>query len=227
MKNWNVRKAIVAREDMPEHHRLAQSLVLAAPDRARRRGDRRHRHPHPDRGRRRQGRAGGDPVLRHRRRDLRLRGARLCRDGDDDPGVRVGLHLHLCRVRRAARLVRRLVADPRIYPGGQRGRGRLVGLCGRLPAIDRAWACPRRWTQGPSSAGHQPPGDLHHRGRRRPADRRHARERQPQRRPGGRSSCSRWPCSSPSPAGLRRATISSRSCPTASPSSGRPAARSA
>ena len=26
MRNWNVRKAIVAREDMPEHHRLAQSL---------------------------------------------------------------------------------------------------------------------------------------------------------------------------------------------------------
>ena len=26
MKNWNVRKIIVAREDMPEHHRLAQSL---------------------------------------------------------------------------------------------------------------------------------------------------------------------------------------------------------
>ena len=26
MKNWNVRKVIVAREDMPEHHRLAQSL---------------------------------------------------------------------------------------------------------------------------------------------------------------------------------------------------------
>jgi APA family basic amino acid/polyamine antiporter len=26
MKNWNVRKAIVAREDMPEEHRLAQSL---------------------------------------------------------------------------------------------------------------------------------------------------------------------------------------------------------
>jgi APA family basic amino acid/polyamine antiporter len=26
VKNWNVRKAIVAREDMPEHHRLAQSL---------------------------------------------------------------------------------------------------------------------------------------------------------------------------------------------------------
>jgi APA family basic amino acid/polyamine antiporter len=26
LKNWNVRKAIVAREDMPEHHRLAQTL---------------------------------------------------------------------------------------------------------------------------------------------------------------------------------------------------------
>ena len=26
MKNWNVRKTVVAREDMPEHHRLAQSL---------------------------------------------------------------------------------------------------------------------------------------------------------------------------------------------------------
>jgi APA family basic amino acid/polyamine antiporter len=26
MKNWNVRKPVVAREDMPEHHRLAQSL---------------------------------------------------------------------------------------------------------------------------------------------------------------------------------------------------------
>ena len=26
MKNWNVKKSVVAREDMPEHHRLAQSL---------------------------------------------------------------------------------------------------------------------------------------------------------------------------------------------------------
>ncbi len=26
MKNWNVRKTIIAREDMPEHHRLAQTL---------------------------------------------------------------------------------------------------------------------------------------------------------------------------------------------------------
>ena len=26
MKNWSVRKGVVAREDMPEHHRLKQSL---------------------------------------------------------------------------------------------------------------------------------------------------------------------------------------------------------
>ncbi len=26
MKNWNVRKPVVAREDMPEHHRLKQTL---------------------------------------------------------------------------------------------------------------------------------------------------------------------------------------------------------
>ena len=26
MKNWNFRKAIVTRDEMPEHHRLAQSL---------------------------------------------------------------------------------------------------------------------------------------------------------------------------------------------------------
>ena len=26
MKNWNVRKTVVAREDMPEEHRLKQSL---------------------------------------------------------------------------------------------------------------------------------------------------------------------------------------------------------
>ena len=87
MKNWNVRKTVVAREDMPEEHRLKQSLSW----------------PHlvalgvgaivgtgiltligVGAG---QGRAGGDPVLRHRRRDLRLRGARLCRGGDDDPGL--------------------------------------------------------------------------------------------------------------------------------------------
>ena len=26
MRNWNLRKPVVAREDLPEHHRLAQSL---------------------------------------------------------------------------------------------------------------------------------------------------------------------------------------------------------
>ena len=114
MKNWNVRKTIVAREDMPEHHRLAQSLswphlialgvgaivgtgILTLIG---------------------VGAAKAGPAvilsLRHRRRDLRLRRAGLCRNGDDDPGVGQRLHLHLCRVRRADRLDRRLVADPRI-----------------------------------------------------------------------------------------------------------------
>ena len=114
---------------------------LAASDRARRRRDRRHRHPDPDRRRRRQGRAGGDPLLRHRRPDLRRRRAGLCRDGDDDPGLGQRLYLHLCRARRVARLDRRLEPDPRIFAGGERGRGGLVGLClalarslGRFPA---------------------------------------------------------------------------------------------
>ena len=87
MKNWNVRKTVVAREDMPEEHRLKQSLSW----------------PHLVAlgvgaivgtgiltligvGAGKAG-PGGDPVLRHRRRDLRLRRARLCRGGDDDPGV--------------------------------------------------------------------------------------------------------------------------------------------
>ena len=38
----------------------------------------------------------------------------LCRSGDDDPRLGQCLHLFLRRVRRADRLVRRLVADPRI-----------------------------------------------------------------------------------------------------------------
>ena len=57
------------------------------------------------------------------------------------PGLGQRLYLHLCRARRAARLDRRLEPDPRIFAGGERGRGRLVGLClaaarglGRIPA---------------------------------------------------------------------------------------------
>ena len=89
--------------------------VLAAPRRAWRRRDRRHRHPHPHRGRRGQGRPGRHPLLRDRRADLRLRRARLCRSRDDDPCLGLGLHLFLCRVRRADRLDDRGCADPRIY----------------------------------------------------------------------------------------------------------------
>ncbi len=150
MKNWNVRKTIVAREDMPEEHRLKQSLswphlvalgvgaivgtgILALIGVG-------------------AGKAGpgGHPVLRHRRRDLRLRGAGLCRGGDDDPRVGLRLHLFLRRVRRADRLDDRLVADPRIYPGRQRGRGRLVGLCAGSSTVRSAF--PERLATGPSSA---------------------------------------------------------------------------
>ena len=50
-----------------EEHRLKQIAVLAAPRRARRRRDRRNRHPDPHRCWRRQGRTGRHPVLRDRR----------------------------------------------------------------------------------------------------------------------------------------------------------------
>ena len=104
MKNWNVRKAIVAREDMPEHHRLTQSLCW----------------PHLIAlgvgaivgtgiltligvG---AGKAGPAVILSFAiaGADLRLRRAGLCRSGDHDPGVGLGLHLQLCRVRRADRV---------------------------------------------------------------------------------------------------------------------------
>ena len=54
------------------------------------------------------------------------------------PGLGQRLYLHLCRARRTARLDRRLEPDPRIFAGGERGRGRLVGLC--LAACSQAWA---------------------------------------------------------------------------------------
>ena len=69
----------------------------------------------------------------------------LCRNGDDDPGLGLRLHLQLCRVRRIDRLDRRLVADPRIQPGRQRGLGRLVGLClgSRWSALPQRTCAPR------------------------------------------------------------------------------------
>ena len=110
---------------------------------ARRRRDHRHRHLHPHR------RGGGprgtwrDPVLRHRRRDLRLRGALLRRDGQPEPAGRQRLRLFLHDARRADRLGGRLEPDPRIHPGLQRGLGGLGGLR-RGPDPPGALADPRR-----------------------------------------------------------------------------------
>ena len=158
---------------------------LAASRRPRRRRDRRDRHPDADRRRCREGGPGGHPVLRHRRRDLRLRVARLCRSGDDDPRVGQRLYLFLYRVRRADRLDGRRCADPRIYAGRQRRRGRLVGLCRRIPEFHRAGLAAGPGPRARTWRDHQRAGDLHHRRRRRHADRRNAGKRDTQRHPGG------------------------------------------
>src|SRR3546814_10360472 len=54
-------------------------------------------HPDADRGGGGSRRAGGDPVVRDCGRDLRVRGAGLCRDVDDDAGVGQRLYVQLCR----------------------------------------------------------------------------------------------------------------------------------
>ena len=170
---------------------------------------------------------GGHPVLRHRRRDLRLRRAGLCRGRDDDPGVGLGLHLFLCRVRRADRVDDRRRADPRIYFGGERGRGRLVGLCGGLSEIDRPGLARRSDPGARAGRDHQPAGDLHHLGRRRPADRRDARKRDAQRHPGASSRWPRWHCSSRSRCRCSTRPTSIRSCRSASRAAARREAKSA
>ena len=76
---------------------------------------------------------------------------------------------------------------------------------------DGAGAGPRAWRD------RQPAGDLHHRGRRRPADARHARERDAERDPRRREDDRAGACSSRSRCRISTAPISNRSCPTASP----------
>ena len=94
---------------------------------------RHHRHRHlRDHRRGDQPLGPGDrPVLRARRRHLRLQRAVLLRAGLDDPGLRLGLHVLLRHARRARRLDHRLGPDPRVRRLGRRGGGRL----GRLPAV--------------------------------------------------------------------------------------------
>ena len=114
MKNWNVRKTIVAREDMPEHHRLASRcrwphlialgvgaivgtgiLTLTGVGAAK---------------------AGPAVILSFAIAGLICACAALAyaEMATMYPGLGPRLHLLLCRVRRADRLDGRLVADPRI-----------------------------------------------------------------------------------------------------------------
>ncbi len=80
------------------------------------------------------GLAGPAVILsvRRRRPGLRMRGAGVHRDVDDDAHGRQRLHLQLRGAGRIAGVVRWLDTDPRIYGRVQRRRGRLVRLRGRL-----------------------------------------------------------------------------------------------
>ena len=189
--------------------------------RARRRRHHRRRHLRADRpGGARLRRSGPDAVVRHRRPRLRLRRAVLRRIRLDDSGGRQRLHVRLRHAGRAAGLDHRLGPDPRVRHGVEHRRLRLVEV---LPALHRAV---RHCTSRPflasrpvqhagrvvqpagggrRAAGHRDPGD------------RHSRERQLQRRDGGRSS-SRSCCSS-SPPASRTSTprTGRRSCRSVSP----------
>ena len=86
----------------------------ARPDRARPRRDHRHRHlRHHRRGDRRL-RPGDHPVLRPRRRHLRVLRALLRRAGLVDPGLGQRLHVLLRDARRARGVDHRLGPDPRV-----------------------------------------------------------------------------------------------------------------
>ena len=211
------RKPIDAMAGRDGHHRLKPTLSWPHLVALGRRRHRRHRHLHPDRRRRGPGRAGGDPVLRGRRRDLRLRGPGLRRDGDHDPGVGQRLHLQLCGRWASARLDRRLEPDPRIHPGLS-APWRSAGRATRS-ASWTAWAShlPAALTAGPHAGGivNLPAVFIIAAGRR-PAAARHARERHGQRRAGGDQDGGPGRLRGPRPAALRRRPTSSPSCPSAS-----------
>ena len=162
MKNWNVRKTIVAREDMPEHHRLAQSLSW----------------PHLVA-------LGVGAIVGTGILTLIGVGA-----GKAGPAVILSFAIAgvICACAALAyaevatmipasgsaytysyvvfgELIAWMVggrADPRIYSGRQRGRGRLVGLCRRLPQVARDGPARRLDQRARAGRHHQPAGDLHH-----------------------------------------------------------------
>ena len=144
MKNWNVRKEVVAREDMPEHHRLARSLgwphlialgvgaivgtgILTLIGVG-------------------AGKAGPAVILSFAIAGLICACAALAyaEVATMIPASGSAYTYSYVVLRRAGRLDGRGGADPRILAGGERGRGRLVGLCGRASSIRSGWDCRRR-----------------------------------------------------------------------------------
>ena len=88
---------------------------------------------------------GDHPVLRPRRRDVRLLGARLRRAGLHHPGRRQRVHVLLRDHGRARGLDHRLGPDPRVRRLGGRRRGRLGGVLQRACSSRcSASPCPSR-----------------------------------------------------------------------------------
>ena len=93
-----------------------------------------------------------DRGFRLRARRAVLRGARL-----DDAGLGFGVRLLLCRSRRGLRLVARLAAALRIWPGRGAARGRVLRLS-RQPAARLRYRrsrprCRPRWSRPDHRAG--------------------------------------------------------------------------
>ena len=153
MKNWNVRKTVVAREDMPEEHRLRQSLSW----------------PHLVA-------LGVGAIVGTGILTLIGVGA-----GKAGPAVILSFAIAgvicACAALAYAEVATMIPASGSAYTysyvvfgeliawmigvalileytlGGQRGRGRLVGLCRGVPEVGRARACPMRSIQGPELGG--------------------------------------------------------------------------
>ena len=196
MKNWNVRKTIVAREDMPEHHRLAQSLSW----------------PHLVA-------LGVGAIVGTGILTLIGVGA-----GKAGPAVILSFAIAgvicACAALAYAEVATMIPASGSAYTYSYVVFGELIAwmvgvalileytlvvsavavgwsgyAAGFLDSIGMGLAV-RSDARAGAGRDHQPSGDLHHRRGRGPADCRHARERDAQCHPGGGEDCSRWRCSS-------------------------------
>ena len=150
----------------------------ARPDRARARRDHRHRHLRRHRRGDRRRRPVDRPLVRARRRHVRVLGALLRRAGVDDPGRRQRLHVLLRDDGRARRLDHRLGPDPRVRRVG-RGRRRRLGRVPQRAARLAVRLHAARLARRPAGRGRhgQPAGGLPRARGRGAADARHPRER--------------------------------------------------